>query len=105
MYRCRLVGSLDLSRSCVLVFFFSSRRRHTRLQGDWSSDVCSSDLVRVPVCWQPLQSALPRSGRHSFLPAWEFAACEILLWYGAVVSSFALRINRRPVKEPAALRC
>src|SRR5256885_10646412 len=28
----------------VVVFFFSSRRRHTRLQGDWSSDVCSSDL-------------------------------------------------------------
>src|SRR3989454_1460946 len=27
------------------VFFFSSRRRHTRLQGDWSSDVCSSDVV------------------------------------------------------------
>src|SRR5256885_14295670 len=26
------------------MFFFSSRRRHTRLQGDWSSDVCSSDL-------------------------------------------------------------
>src|SRR5256885_11378786 len=26
------------------LFFFSSRRRHTRLQGDWSSDVCSSDL-------------------------------------------------------------
>src|SRR5688500_20282411 len=24
--------------------FFSSRRRHARLQGDWSSDVCSSDL-------------------------------------------------------------
>src|SRR2546426_8419910 len=29
----------------ILLFFFSSRRRHTRLQGDWSSDVCSSDLV------------------------------------------------------------
>src|SRR5688500_15297921 len=28
----------------AFVFFFSSRRRHTRLQGDWSSDVCSSDL-------------------------------------------------------------
>src|SRR5256885_7082355 len=28
----------------LFVFFFSSRRRHTRLQGDWSSDVCSSDL-------------------------------------------------------------
>src|SRR5256885_11253725 len=33
-------------------FFFSSRRRHTRLQGDWSSDVCSSDLggVSRPDC-------------------------------------------------------
>src|SRR5690606_39768266 len=28
-----------------LVFFFSSRRRHTRFSRDWSSDVCSSDLV------------------------------------------------------------
>src|SRR5688500_19580044 len=31
----------------IVIFFFSSRRRHTRLQGDWSSDVCSSDLNRV----------------------------------------------------------
>src|SRR5256885_5233651 len=30
-----------------MLFFFSSRRRHTRLQGDWSSDVCSSDLVAL----------------------------------------------------------
>src|SRR5438094_2577847 len=29
-----------------LLFFFSSRRRHTRSYGDWSSDVCSSDLRR-----------------------------------------------------------
>src|SRR5437899_9819221 len=29
-----------------LFFFFSSRRRHTRCLSDWSSDVCSSDLVR-----------------------------------------------------------
>src|SRR5258706_10237031 len=28
-------------------FFFSSRRRHTRLVSDWSSDVCSSDLDEV----------------------------------------------------------
>src|SRR5690606_40435718 len=42
------------------VFFFSSRRRHTRFSRDWSSDVCSSDLkcdaievglVRSPVRW------------------------------------------------------
>src|SRR5699024_11959430 len=29
------------------VFFFSSRRRHTRSKRDWSSDVCSSDLAEV----------------------------------------------------------
>src|SRR6266446_2694208 len=32
---------------CGVAFFFSSRRRHTRLQGDWSSDVCSSDLTAI----------------------------------------------------------
>src|SRR5207249_8437557 len=31
----------------VAVFFFSSRRRHTRSKRDWSSDVCSSDLSRT----------------------------------------------------------
>src|SRR5207249_6808024 len=31
--------------SRVYVFFFSSRRRHTRSKRDWSSDVCSSDLA------------------------------------------------------------
>src|SRR5207249_9675367 len=34
------------SRCCVAPgFFFSSRRRHTRSKRDWSSDVCSSDLI------------------------------------------------------------
>src|SRR5256885_10074456 len=45
--RRRGMGERDDMRgvSCVwCIFFFSSRRRHTRLQGDWSSDVCSSDL-------------------------------------------------------------
>src|SRR5258706_6685966 len=30
-----------------MIFFFSSRRRHTRLVSDWSSDVCSSDLILI----------------------------------------------------------
>src|SRR2546429_470175 len=34
-----------LSSRNALLFFFSSRRRHTRCSRDWSSDVCSSDLV------------------------------------------------------------
>src|SRR5256885_16431835 len=36
------------------IFFFSSRRRHTRLQGDWSSDVCSSDLQHLFSYFPPI---------------------------------------------------
>src|SRR5688500_20387972 len=47
------------------LFFFSSRRRHTRLQGDWSSDVCSSDLSEEKV----VNDARLRVGRgHVVLP-------------------------------------
>src|SRR5687768_18478931 len=35
----------------MCIFFFSSRRRHTRCSRDWSSDVCSSDLARVNLTW------------------------------------------------------
>src|SRR5262249_60838099 len=38
------VWILPLETSDIRYFFFSSRRRHTRLVSDWSSDVCSSDL-------------------------------------------------------------
>src|SRR5689334_23618256 len=43
---------LEVNRHRVIVyllcfFFFSSRRRHTRWNCDWSSDVCSSDLLRT----------------------------------------------------------
>src|SRR3989454_3812774 len=58
-----------------LFFFFSSRRRHTRLQGDWSSDVCSSDLIRSPLRWltapnQQLEQLVQQIGRaaDSLLP-------------------------------------
>src|SRR5256885_8950563 len=65
--RCRRLGGSDYGElvlaigvvsvsvvSALFFFFFSSRRRHTRLQGDWSSDVCSSDLcVAVDVHLRP----------------------------------------------------
>src|SRR5437879_4940364 len=45
---CHQLRSFVRHRGCVIIyyFFFSSRRRHTRYIGDWSSDVCSSDLAR-----------------------------------------------------------
>src|SRR5215467_14949750 len=47
-------------------FFFSSRRRHTRLQGEWSSDVCSSDLVgaRVQALYTVTQRVAGRQHEH-----------------------------------------
>src|SRR2546421_7311950 len=39
----------SLSKMKSIVFFFSSRRRHTISDRDWSSDVCSSDLTSVLV--------------------------------------------------------
>src|SRR6266487_7072673 len=44
-------------------FFFSSRRRHTRWTGDWSSDVCSSDLSIWPSManWTLTNSAIRRA--------------------------------------------
>src|SRR5438874_8184370 len=46
----------------MVIFFFSSRRRHTRSLRDWSSDVCSSDLAK-------LANLLRKQGRHPLLVA------------------------------------
>src|SRR2546430_17364485 len=44
----------------TMMFFFSSRRRHTRFDCDWSSDVCSSDLVMIRerpfLGWGPVEN-------------------------------------------------
>src|SRR5690606_14924410 len=39
------LGVSAAASTVSLLFFFSSRRRHTRFSRDWSSDVCSSDLM------------------------------------------------------------
>src|SRR2546429_4150920 len=44
-WRARSFPSTARARARSFVFFFSSRRRHTRCSRDWSSDVCSSDLA------------------------------------------------------------
>src|SRR5256884_2586850 len=46
-----LVANAEETRVRVTMFFFSSRRRHTRCSRDWSSDVCSSDLLDEDPRW------------------------------------------------------
>src|SRR5437899_9045443 len=59
----------------MCVFFFSSRRRHTRCLSDWSSDVCSSDLsagvhkllrdgARLVESWTDVVQELPDAWRR-----------------------------------------
>src|SRR6266487_1707879 len=83
----------------ILVFFFSSRRRHTRWTGDWSSDVCSSDLSRaglqVPLS-PPTGSAL--SGGLRGVPA-DLLRGEVLL-VGGDAPADAERIDH--AAEPVA---
>src|SRR5882762_6718182 len=55
----------------VSIFFFSSRRRHTRFKCDWSSDVCSSDLKQRTILGLPAQTSsslfLPKVGAGAIM--------------------------------------
>src|SRR3989454_6843127 len=85
-------GSLGLvrggSRRSKHVFFFSSRRRHTRLQGDWSSDVCSSDLTALDGLCRSAGNAVREGARIVILSdraaGRERAPLPMLLAVGAV---------------------
>src|ERR1022692_5208553 len=75
-------------------FFFSSRRRHTRLQGDWSSDVCSSYLM--------IRLSMPDIVTHRYLcPADEAAYGSANVRLCAVQFR---RLERRPGRNQAGLR-
>src|SRR2546430_9186126 len=59
-----------------IFFFFSSRRRHTRFDCDWSSDVCSSDLAilgdssRCPFACDAIIALRSRTGSVRSLQEW-----------------------------------
>src|SRR2546430_11634622 len=55
----RRIG-VEMSMSDVVCVFFSSRRRHTRFDCDWSSDVCSSDLFVSDVLQIQVELKFPR---------------------------------------------
>src|SRR2546429_5251058 len=58
---CQLVVVERFELVLLCVFFFSSRRRHTRCSRDWSSDVCSSDLWSGTCAGRYRSSGAPRS--------------------------------------------
>src|SRR5256885_12143035 len=78
----------------MLCFFFSSRRRHTRLQGDWSSDVCSSDLGLGGWFFAITINYVEPSG--SFAPAVTFSVWVMVIvggsgnHRGAIIGAFVI---------------
>src|SRR5256885_4047836 len=69
-------------RIVCIHFFFSSRRRHTRLQGDWSSDVCSSDLefnARVPNVTDIKEPAISKSVLDIKIPLFHVGRATVFI--------------------------
>src|SRR6266550_5643618 len=86
-----------ISCGSVLVFFFSSRRRHTRCSRDWSSDVCSSDLGLVMVL-----SASSVQALRTFGSSWVvFQRQAMWMAIGAVALGVALRTDYRRWRRPS----
>src|SRR5256885_5142298 len=75
-------------------FFFSSRRRHTRLQGDWSSDVCSSDLDLCRLIKEWVVVAEPADGAIVGCGALKIYSGEL-----AEVAGLAVRRDRQGRSE------
>src|SRR5207247_3042906 len=84
---------------------FSSRRRHTRSTRDWSSDVCSSDLVKRHIDWAgvftliacvvPLLLALTWVTDNG----WSAARVELLLAIAAVMSGAFLYAETKAIER------
>src|SRR5207248_7015171 len=70
-------------------FFFSSRRRHTRSYGDWSSDVCSSDLLALG--WRGSARHWQRYEQSYYLLA-ALATPLVVSVHSVVSSDFAVAI-------------
>src|SRR5437016_6648152 len=87
------------------LFFFSSRRRHTRLVSDWSSDVCSSDLATKattgsassppPALRSPSASASRSEEHTSELQSLTNLVCRLLLEKKNMIEHGCERENNR----------
>src|SRR5256886_13105232 len=75
---CRIHESAPSGTTRVSFFFFSSRRRHTRFDCDWSSDVCSSDLVLYPG-WTTIDELERATGEKLGRPRVKLCTWEELL--------------------------
>src|SRR5689334_24355931 len=84
---------------CFLFFFFSSRRRHTRWNCDWSSDVCSSDLAKRLMA---MHSYSTDSDERRFVPLILAALAIVLAWCS---SQFLVAVHVRSEERRVGKEC
>src|SRR5690348_17562145 len=92
-----------------MFFFFSSRRRHTRWTGDWSSDVCSSDLLSSGgATWisPPSRISNPSSDRSMPMPAMARSGSRVTIssWAAAAFARSNFRSEERRVGKECRSR-
>src|SRR3989442_10269167 len=88
-------SQLEKQWKTTIVFFFSSRRRHTRCGRDWSSDVCSSDLAASPTPGEMYIVSAHMDGRGGGEAADDDASgCAVVLELARVLAMPDLRTNR-----------
>src|SRR5690606_40976579 len=86
------------------IFFFSSRRRHTRFSRDWSSDVCSSDLIglvndRIGLPEVHCRQVMQPAGDKQFLDASAamVAAYKVIIEVTVTIPANEIRSEERRV--------
>src|SRR5690348_17449891 len=85
----------------VRCFFFSSRRRHTRWTGDWSSDVCSSDLIfRIDALRSYDDCYDPDTPERNGAGYWFGVFCNLLITilYPLYLPRYPLKRNHRELQ-------
>src|SRR2546430_4777457 len=86
----------------LFFFFFSSRRRHTRFDCDWSSDVCSSDLMRThgdKLCMGPCPCRMARAvdcTQQSTRSNWHVNGVDACMY---------CKMEREPVRHGSLREC
>src|SRR3989475_5878008 len=86
------------------LFFFSSRRRHTRFDCDWSSDVCSSDLVTMPLTSPRVESEAQAITKRKRRLDSGMAVLKVDSWppsANKVESTLLLLVQQRPISGSA----
>src|SRR5690606_40409893 len=87
----------------AIIFFFSSRRRHTRFSRDWSSDVCSSDLLANSLIGLPDSTITANTCRAAIRPSPVVAWSRRMMWPDCSPPKIGRASCRDRVEKPEGL--